>query len=1055
MGYGAGGIGYRFRLPTAMSLLATLLAASLSFASPQGHDLANGECRIRVNDAGVLVAVPPAGLRSVDAHEARLLPGAGDWFAVAFVDGRGAHAACASGLVPDWAGRTPLQPVPLTTSSAFAVHTRTRIGALDVDTHYRFDPDGPRLLVTFELWNRGLDTLHQVFCTREWQVRAGEGRSVPDDWSMHLGAAPNDITRRIWMFDDLAPGRSASATFALAWRDEPAAAGDGPGGNVPLVWWTHPSFPTGLDFGTANGVSWGDYDRDGWIDVFCLQSGRLWRNLGGVNWQLVASFVPQLLASTQYRYGSSFGDYDNDGLPDLATEPRGCCGGDTCFHLLHNLGGGPNFAEVSTPAGTIITEPCGLDAETACWGDVDDDGDLDLFLPVYPPWVGSSGNYFWTNLGPSGPGGAYRFAETSASSGLDNPPGSARPEGAQICDVDCDGDLDLYSNGTLYQNKTAAGIDFDPMTEAASGIGLSTSLDEGAVLFDYDMDGDFDLFVVYSGPGVRIWENRGDGTYFAAETSIVASPLTGLDLGMSAEDWDNDGDIDFTTRQVFRRNMLVETGTRQFTVAPHAIPPAHLTSATPAWGDWDHDGDLDCALGNWLEKARLYANVKYGPTTPLAARRYVRVKPLRDSAQVPAGLETEFGVKVEIRIAGETSVRRTKFTASGHGYLNQNEYTLHFALPADPAPADPNVDLRFDVVVDFPTRAVDGLHRVDKHVNPVLGAIDFASLTQREIHVFRSGKVRINGCEVMPYPLEAPRLYTTAGGLRLPGAALAMPAPSAAPTPDRFVGLDFDTAAAPGFVRVGEVIVDGVLAAAVPGPAGPFQIALWDVTDPEAPVLVPGATAAAPVAPRNRRSYVPVNWLLAPGRHWRVVARVTQLRATAFVGPLFQGALRSNGGLDFEDAAPTTGAAVAAAAVDAAQLWVAIRTRDARVDEWLDLGGAMPGSNGLTPTMVGSGALLPGSTLHLDVRRALPGASVFFFASTSLDCQPLLGGTLLPDDPIVAPLATASAVGAASLAFTLPSSVAVGATLAMQAWLLDPGSPTGASATNAVWVVSR
>ncbi|MGF7473878.1 hypothetical protein WFJ45_24470, partial [Salmonella enterica subsp. enterica serovar Minnesota] len=83
-------------------------------------------------------------------------------------------------------------------------------------------------------------------------------------------------------------------------------------------------------------------------------------------------------------------------------------------------------------------------------------------------------------------------------------------------------------------------------------------------------------------------------------------------------------------------------------------------------------------------------------------RRYVRVRPLRDSAAVPGGLETEYGVNVRIEIAGDTSgLERTKFTQSGSGYLNQNEYTLHFALPADPAPGDPEEDLRFDVVADF------------------------------------------------------------------------------------------------------------------------------------------------------------------------------------------------------------------------------------------------------------------------------------------------------------------------------------------------------------------
>lgn len=1029
-----------------------VLASLLPSLAAQTVGLSNGSCTVRINDVGVLVEVPKEGLCSVDGPVVTLPRGGAEWYGLRFVDATGVVDACASGLGPDWANRAAVQSV-LVVGKPDRVTVRSRIHALELETVFRFDPDGPHLLVHFVLHNTGSVPLRDVYYTREWQDATGRGISFPAQWSAALLPSPGTVSRRIWMFGDLEAGATAGGTFAMTWEPQREAGLDQ--FDVPLVQWTNPSFPTGLDFGASNGVSWGDYDRDGWIDVFCLQSARLWRNLNGVSWQLVGDFdqaPTQILIPTLYRYGASFGDYDNDGLPDLATEPRNL-GLDTCFHLLHNLGGGPNFADVATPAGTIITSPCSLYSETACWADVDNDADLDLFLPVYPPTL-SVGNLFWTNLGPTGAAGAYRFQETSAASGLDNPVGAARPEGAQFCDVDGDGDVDLYSNGTLYQNRsTATLIDFDNMTEAASGIGMSGFLDEGAMLFDYDLDGDFDLFAVYSFQGVKLWENFGDGMFFAGEPSIIFSPLIGLDLGMSAEDWDNDGDIDFTTRQVFRRNMLVETGTRLFNVATHAIPAAFITSATPAWGDWDHDGDLDCALGNWMNVARFHENTTYGAATPAGNRRYVRVKPLRDSTTVPAGLETEFGASVEIAVAGETNVRRKKFTASGHGYLNQNEYALHFALPADPDPVNPLVDLRFDVAVDFPTLSTEGIHRVDKHVNPALGAVDLASLANREIQVFRSGKVRINGHEIRPEPAEPAALRTSGGGLRLPTATVPVPAPSISTGSSRFVGLDFDTLPAMAVVRIAEIVLDGQLDVAVAGPAGPFNVALWDVTNPTQPALVDRGTLALATSPRNRRSFFHVNWLLPPGRHYRLVARVQQLRATTIAGPLTEGPITTRGGLDFQDPAPATGSIVASAAVDPTRLYLAIRFRGALVNQWANLGGGLRGSNGAVPSLAGTGPLVAGATVTLDMQRALPKAAGLLFLSRGVDCQPLLGGTLIPDDPVPLSFA-ANTAGGFHWTIALPPGIAPDGSFAFQAWMIDALNPSGVSATNAVWVTA-
>ncbi len=285
--------------------------------------------------------------------------------------------------------------------------------------------------------------------------------------------------------------------------------------------------PVGVNFGATNGISWGDYDGDDYPDVFRTQSKRLWRNIGGHDWSLAAT-LDQVLPNTQYRYGCAFGDWDADGVQDLATAPRDFPS-DVKAHLLHN-DGNTQFHDIAGNPLLVDVQPFG-NAETLCWGDVDGDARLDLFVPVYPPRAGGPGNFFLHNAGPT-ISGEFSFRECSALAGLDNPPGSSQPEGAQFADIDGDGDLDLFSNGTLYRNRSTNGSPaFDALAPGASGIALQTTRDEGAQFFDYDLDGDLDLACVYSSsPGVTIWEARGDGTFFALEPGVIQSPLIGLDL---------------------------------------------------------------------------------------------------------------------------------------------------------------------------------------------------------------------------------------------------------------------------------------------------------------------------------------------------------------------------------------------------------------------------------------------------------------------------------------------------------------------------------------------
>ena len=677
--------------------------------------------------------------------------------------------------------------------------------------------------------------------------------------------------------------------------------------------------PAAPNPGNTAGAAFLDFDGDGWIDLYVNYTGKLFRNLAGTNFVQVAD-LDDFLPPIADRYGAGCGDFDNDGLPDIACEPRG-----DCFYLLKNLDGAGNFLEIATDPALVIDPPgCGMFAETFCWADVDEDGDLDLWATAYQDSVvaGSGGNQFFENLGPSGPGGAYRLERRTEASGLFIPGNVNRPEGAQFTDVDRDGDPDAYANGTLYQNVTATdGPRFRRLVRTPTGIGRPTVLDEGVSFFDYDLDGDEDLLVVYKGQGNRIWENEGDGTFVEA-TGVLERPGDGSTEGCSAEDWDLDGDLDCTTGHIFRRNLLVENGQRFMRIATHSLE-SFLDFPAPAWGDRDKDGDMDTMLANWRGRGTFASNYTYTPATSALSRLSVRVRPVADSLLVARGLETQFAASVEVRAHGEARgfVRR-RSVSSSHGYLQQSEYALTFALPAGPDPLEPARGVTFDLLVDFPSLPMNGILRIDRTVNPVLGGLTLTALAEREITVFRSGLVRIDGVDYGPRPGYSHRLAST-GALLLPSPGRETAEPVPAPAPDWLVGMEIDTANAAGATRVEELVLDGQLSASDLARCG-ANVILLDVTPGEAPRRVRQEVRAT--SPRNDRSFLPLDWVLKPGRVYRVLCRVTELRASALAASA-GAALANRGGLSFASPAPCDDGPAAGALLDPATSFLELRYR--------------------------------------------------------------------------------------------------------------------------------
>jgi hypothetical protein len=130
--------------------------------------------------------------------------------------------------------------------------------------------------------------------------------------------------------------------------------------------------PPARDRSNSQGVTWADYDNDGLVDLFVANTGNqkcfLYHNDGGGNFTSVTN-SPLTKISGAFATGA-WGDYDNDGWPDLFL-----CGYKQKHYLFHNDGG--SFSVV-TNAGAIVTDS-GED-QSAVWADYDNDGYLDLFV---------------------------------------------------------------------------------------------------------------------------------------------------------------------------------------------------------------------------------------------------------------------------------------------------------------------------------------------------------------------------------------------------------------------------------------------------------------------------------------------------------------------------------------------------------------------------------------------------------------------------------------------------------------------------------------------------
>ena len=347
-----------------------------------------------------------------------------------------------------------------------------------------------------------------------------------------------------------------------------------------------------LDSRAGLDVALGDVDGDDDLDAFVVnywdadmvfEPNTVWLNGGAGEF----ADSGQRLGSLPSR-AVALGDLDGDGDLDAFVGN----GLEQPDMVWFNDGGG-TFVDSGQRLGAAHTTEVVL-------GDLDGDEDLDAFVASGSIFASVMPNTVWLNDGA----GAF----TDSGQRL----GSHTSQGADLGDLDADGDLDAFvGNGypgnhpnTVWLNDGSGGF-------SDSGQLLGSSMTNGVALGDLDGDDDLDAFVNNSGQANQVWLNDGYATFIDSGQTLGSASSGGVALG----DVEEDGDLDaYVSNHEQPNKVWLNHGNGTFGDSGQNLGSARSVGA--ALGDVDRDGDLDAFVANNQQPDEVWLNGEPAPSPP-------------------------------------------------------------------------------------------------------------------------------------------------------------------------------------------------------------------------------------------------------------------------------------------------------------------------------------------------------------------------------------------------------------------------------------------------------
>jgi len=471
---------------------------------------------------------------------------------------------------------------------------------------------------------------------------------------------------------------------------------------------------------TGCGVAFYDYDNDGWLDIFLVNGTRLegfpagaeptshlFRNNRDGTFTDVTAKAG--VAHSGWGQGVCIGDYDNDGWEDLFVTYYG-------KNVLYHNNGDGTFTDVSQKAGVAGK---GTRWNTGCaFVDYDRDGYLDLFVANYIDMdlatapVPESGPCLYKGVlvacGPPGLQGGKNilyhnnrdgtFADVSEATGIFRANGTYGL-GVLTADFDNDGWPDIYvandsTASALYQNKKngkfedvaiEAGCALSPDGKPQAGMGIAAA--------DYDLDGNLDIVKTnFAGDTPSLYHNLGGGNFEDATfTAGLGAHTQFLGWGCGFFDFDNDGwpDILICNGHVYPEveQLKTEAGYAQrkllyrnlrnghfadisLTVGPGISDPAACRGC--ALGDFDNDGDIDVVVNTVNDFPQLLR------CDSKLTNNWIKVRTIGTKSN-RSGIGARIACVTHVPDESKPH-RQIDEVRSGGSYISQNDLRIHFGI---------------------------------------------------------------------------------------------------------------------------------------------------------------------------------------------------------------------------------------------------------------------------------------------------------------------------------------------------------------------------------------